>query len=155
MDDQLTRDQPDEIEPVVLRDAEGSYASVVVRNHRIIRTGGAGDRPVLVREFLDDDQFRALTDGVLQALGELGGLSLCFVGNGFDPATVHSADDEEARERSAAWLAVFFVPPGTLPALRRAVAGELAEHNMPTAWVIPSGNDADIVVRARGHAPEA
>jgi hypothetical protein len=140
--------EPAEFDPVVLRDAEGSYATLVVRNHRVVRVAGTGDRPVLVREFVDEEEFRALTDRVLQALGEVGGLSLCFVGDGFDPSSVHSPDDEVGLERSEAWAAVFFVPPGVLPALRQAVAGALAGHHMPTAWVIPSADDADIVVRA-------
>jgi hypothetical protein len=146
--------EPTEFEPVVLHDAEGSYVTVVVRNHRVVQVGDTEGRPVLVREFLDDEGFRALTDGVLQALGALGGLSLCFVGDGFDPSSVHSPADEEALERSEAWAAVFFVPPGGLAAFRQAVAGVLDEHQMPTAWVIPSDNDADIVVRTRNHGWE-
>jgi hypothetical protein len=142
--------EPAEFEPVVLHEADGSYVTVVVRNHRVRQVGGTGGRPVLVREFLDENQFRALTDGVLRALGELGGLSLCFVGDGFDPSSVHSPDDEEALERSEAWAAVFFVPPGRLEAVRQAVAGVLDEHDMPTAWVVPSDEDADIVVRCHG-----
>ena len=103
------------------------------------------------KAYIDEAGFRALTDGILETLGELVGSSLCFVGDGFDPSSAHSADDEEAIERSEAWAAVFFVPPGTLPALREAVAGQLIEHRLPTAWVIPSDNDADIVIRARNH----
>lgn len=132
----------------MLPEAEGSYATVVVRNHRVRQVGGSNDRPVLVREFLEDEEFRALTDAVIHALGDLGGLSLCFVGDGFDPSIVTSPDDEEALERSEAWAAVFFLPPGALPAFRAAVAGVLAEHAMPTAWVVPSDQHADIVVRA-------
>jgi len=146
--------EPAEFVPVTLPDAEGSYVTVVVRNHRIIREGGTADRPVLRREFLDDEDFGAATDAVLRQMRQVDGLSLCFAGEGFDPSSVPRGD-EEALGKSAGWAAVVFVPPGGLPALRQAVSGALVDHALDNAWLLPSGGDGErgIVVRAVEHDP--
>ena len=148
--------QPAEFEIVPLPVADGHYVTIVVRNHRIAQVGGTADRPVLVREFLDDGEFRALTDAILEELTSLDGPSLCFVGDGFDPSSVGSEDDEEALEQSEAWAAVVFVGPEEVSALREAVSGALVDHNHPSAWVMPYGSGGqDMVVRAADHHPGA
>ena len=148
--------QPAEFEVVPLPEADGHYVTIVVRNHRVVQVGGTADRPVLVREFLDEGEFRGLTDAILEELTSLDGPSLCFVGDGFDPSAVGGEDDKEALEQSEAWAAVVFVGPEEVPALREAVSGALVDHNHPNAWVMPYGSGGqDMVVRAADHDPSA
>lgn len=148
------RSEPAPFTTVVLPEAEGAYVTVVVRNHRIVQTGGTPDEPVLHREFLDEAVFSGVIDSVITELARVDGLSLCFAGEGFDPSSV-PAGDEEALEASAAWAAVLFVPPGGLPRLRQAVSGALLDEGLDNAWLLPSEGDGDhgIVVRASEHDP--
>jgi hypothetical protein len=139
--------EPAEFETLVLPEAEGTYATVVVRNHRVVQVGGTAQRPVLVREWLDDEEFRAVTDSMLERLAEIEGISLCFEGEGFDPSSVMPGD-EEALNRSAAWAAVLFVPPDAASEVRRIVAEVLAGHGLANCWVIGADPATGVVVRA-------
>ena len=123
--------EPTEFAVMSVEAEDECYITILLRNGRVTQVGGTTERPVLVRAFIEGDEWRAVVDDLLHRLKEqVDGLSVRYVGEGFDPV-MYPPDDKEAIDSAEAHAVVVAVPPAAQADVRRVVTDLTAPPRTP------------------------
>lgn len=122
-----------------------NYLTVVVRNQRIRQVGGTGSEPVLVRYFIDEQEWAELMTALPTAFHGRGDVDVRFVGEGVDPWGTPS-DDEEALELSQSLAVVVTFEGDRIDEMRRAAERFLSDNELDNCWFLVTRPDDALVV---------
>lgn len=146
--------EPAEFVVVPMNAADECHITVLLRNGRVRQVGGTAERPVLIRSFIDGEEWRAVVDELLHALhDQVADLSIRFVGEGFDP-NMYRPDDKEALDAAETQAVVVSVPPDGEPDVRRVVSELAVRRELQATWLLATpATDPAVRIPAAARQP--